>query len=66
MMASILRLVQDERSAIATRHARLASVYAGAGVVAGIFLTVAGNNLHLGASRRVLWALADSLGPLAG
>jgi Flp pilus assembly pilin Flp len=66
MMASILRLLEDERSAIAIRHARLASLYAGAGVAAGIFLTVAGNTLHQGASQRVLWALADGLGPLAG
>jgi hypothetical protein len=66
MMASILRLLQDEQSAIAIRHARAASVYAGASVVVGIFLIVAGNSLHLGASRRTLWALADSLGPLAG
>jgi hypothetical protein len=64
MMANILRLLADERSAIGTRHAAVASICAGAGVVLGIFLTIAGSSLYEQSSQRVLWALAEGAGPL--
>jgi len=63
-MAILLTLLRDERSAIGTRHAAMASMIAGASVVAGIFLTVAGSNLYEQSSQRVLWALASGAGPL--
>ena len=63
-MANILRLLADERSAIGTRHAAVASICAGASVIAGIFLMVAGSSLYEQSSQRVLWALAAGSGPL--
>jgi hypothetical protein len=64
MMANIRRLLGDERSAIETRHASMASIFAGASVVVGIFLTVASGNLYEQSSQRVIWALATGPGPL--
>lgn len=64
-MASIQGLLSDERSAIGMRHAARASVFAAAGVIAGIFLTIAGNGVYEQSSERVLWALADGLRLLA-
>ena len=63
-MAKILRLLGDERSAIGMRHATLASIWAGASIIAGIFLIVASSNLHEQSSQRVIWALAAGAGPL--
>jgi len=65
MMAIVLRLLRDERSAIVTRHAAIASMLAGASVAAGIFLTVVGNNAYEQSSQRVIWALASGAGPLS-
>jgi hypothetical protein len=65
MMAIVLRLLGDERSAIGTRHAAMASIFASVSVVAGIFLTIAGSNLYEQSSQRVIWALATGAGPLA-
>ena len=64
-MAIVLRLLGDERSAIVTRHAAVASIFAGASVALGIFLTVAGSALYEQSSQRVLWALAAGAGPFA-
>ena len=64
-MAIVLRLLGDERSAIVTRHAAMASIFAGVSVAAGIFLTVAGSALYEQSSQRVLWALATGVGPFA-
>jgi len=66
MMAIVLHLLGDERSAVVTRHAAMASIFAGASVAAGIFLTVVGSNLYEQSSQRVIWALATGTGPLAG
>jgi hypothetical protein len=63
-MAGILHLVRDERSAIGMRHAARASVFAAAGVAAGIFLTIAGNGIYERSSERVLWAQASDGGAL--
>ena len=65
-MAMILRLLGDERSAIASRHMRMASIWAVASVVAGISLMVVGGSLYEESSRQVIWALDERLGSLAG
>jgi hypothetical protein len=43
----------------------MASIFAGASVAAGIFLTVLGSNLYEQSSQRVIWALAAGAGPFA-
>ena len=64
-MAIVLRLLEDERSAIVTRHAAMASIVAGASVAVGIFLTVVGSSQYEQSSHRVIWALATGPGPFA-
>ena len=64
-MAIVLRLLADERSVIVTRYAAMASMFAGASVAAGIFLTVVGNSLYEESSQRVIWALLTAAGPFA-
>ncbi len=58
--ALIQRLVLDEQSAIAFRHAAIASVFALAITGLGIILVIVGNQLYEQASGRVLWALAGA------
>ncbi len=60
-MASIWGILADERSAIRTRHAAIASVIAVAGVAVGMFLIFVGNELYQQSSQRVLWALVGAL-----
>jgi hypothetical protein len=58
-MATIRRVLSDDRSAIRLRQAAIASVFAMAVVGAGIFLIVVGNQLHERSSHRVLWAVIE-------
>jgi hypothetical protein len=59
-MAAIRGLFCDDGSAIRLKHAAIASVFAVAGVGAGIFLLVASHQIYEQSSRRVLWALAEA------
>ncbi|HEX3210095.1 MAG TPA: hypothetical protein VHQ91_11980 [Geminicoccaceae bacterium] len=60
-MATIRRVLSDDRSAIRLRQAAIASAFAMAAVGAGIFLMVVGNQLHERSSHRVLWALVEGV-----
>jgi hypothetical protein len=63
-MAAIGRILSDERSAIRTRHATIASIFAAASVAAGIFLMVAGNQLYEHTGQRLIWTLAAGGGAI--
>ena len=63
-MAIVFCLLKDQRSAIVMRHAAIASIFAGASIAAGIFLTVVGNEYEQ-SNERVIWALASGAGPLS-
>jgi hypothetical protein len=56
----IQRLVLDEQSAIAFRHAAVASIFALAITGLGIILVIVGNQIYEQSSGRVLWALAGA------
>ena len=64
-MAIVFCLLKDQRSAIVMRHAAIASIFSGASIAAGIFLTVVGNNEYEQSNERVIWALASGAGPLS-
>lgn len=59
-MATIRRMLQDERSAIAVRHAAIASVLVAAGASLAIFLALAGDRLYERTSERTLWAASGT------
>ncbi len=56
----IQRLVRDEWSAVAFRHAAIASIFALAITGLGIILVIVGNQIYEQSSGRVLWALAGA------
>jgi hypothetical protein len=61
-MAAIGRILGDESSAIGLRPAAIASIFAAAGVAAGIFLTIVANQMYEQSGRYVLWALTATAG----
>jgi Flp pilus assembly pilin Flp len=58
--ALIERLMRDERSAIATGHAAIASIVALVTTGLGIILMIVSSQLYEQSSERVLWALAGA------
>ncbi len=56
----IQRLVRDERSAVAFRHAAVASIVALAITGLGIILVILGNQVYEQSSGHVLWALVGT------